>query len=132
MKEYDYVKLLAEKEKYAKNGVHKDMTGWICDARIIDGCRLVCFDNCDLNDYPIISIEIDDMEVIWSAPAKDIGTEVVLSSENYVKYGLYKGTRGKIIAKDEKLGQWIVRFEKQNTVQQTEDRAVDESDIAIF
>ena len=42
MKEYDYIKLLVEKERYAKDNVHKGMTGWICDERIINDCRLVC------------------------------------------------------------------------------------------
>jgi len=38
MKEYDRVRLIVEKEKYVKYGVHKGMDGWICDPRNIDGC----------------------------------------------------------------------------------------------
>ena len=30
MKEYDRVRLLVEKERYAEEGVHKGMDGWIC------------------------------------------------------------------------------------------------------
>lgn len=132
MKEYDYIKLLVEKEQYAKDGVHMGMTGWICDERIINGCRLVCFDNCDLEDYPIISIKIDDMEVIWSAPAKDVGVEVVLSTSSYESIGLRKGLKGTIVAKGEKDKQWIVRFEKQDGLQQGAECAVYESDITII
>ena len=44
MKEYDRVRLIVEKEKYAEDGVHKGMDGWICDPRNIDGQWLVSFD----------------------------------------------------------------------------------------
>ncbi len=131
MKEYDYIKLLVEKERYAKDNVHKGMTGWICDERIINDCRLVCFDNCDLEDYPIISIKIEDMEVIWSAPTKDIGTEVILSVSNYENIGLHRGLKGTTIAKGEKDNQWIVRFHKQDGLQQECDLTVDGNDFIV-
>ncbi len=38
MKEIDNVEVIAEKEKYAKYGVHNGMQGWICDGRNINGC----------------------------------------------------------------------------------------------
>ena len=44
MKEYDRVELIVEKEKYANEGVHKGMDGWICDPRKIDGFWLVSFE----------------------------------------------------------------------------------------
>lgn len=34
MKMMDCVEIIAEKEKYIKNGVHKGMQGWIC----LDDC----------------------------------------------------------------------------------------------
>ena len=37
----DTVELVTEKEKYAKEGVHKGMQGVIWDERKIDGCWLV-------------------------------------------------------------------------------------------
>ena len=37
----DVVELVTEKEKYAKEGVHKGMQGVNCDKRKIDGCWLV-------------------------------------------------------------------------------------------
>lgn len=43
MKEYDEVKLIAEKEKYAREGVHKGAQGTICDPRNIYGQWLVDF-----------------------------------------------------------------------------------------
>lgn len=68
MKEYDRVELIVEKEKYAKEGVHKGMNGWICDPRKIDGLWLVCFDQ--KYDYNIATIEIEenDLVVIEESP----------------------------------------------------------------
>ncbi len=43
MKELDCVELIVEKKRYANEGVHKGMRGWICDERNIDGCWLVNF-----------------------------------------------------------------------------------------
>ncbi|MDE6758137.1 MAG: hypothetical protein K2J89_02520 [Clostridia bacterium] len=43
MKEYDYVEVIVEKEKYAKQGAHKGMRGIILDPRNNDGCWLVFF-----------------------------------------------------------------------------------------
>lgn len=64
MKEYDRVKLIVEKEEYAKYEVHKGMDGWICDPRSIEKTRLVCFDNNDLDEFPIIEILEEDLIVI--------------------------------------------------------------------
>ena len=46
MQEMDCVEVIAEKEKYAMDGVHKGMHGWICDPRTIDGTWLVNFPQC--------------------------------------------------------------------------------------
>ena len=43
MKELDCVEVVVEKKRYADEGVHKGMQGWICDERNIDGCWLVNF-----------------------------------------------------------------------------------------
>lgn len=51
MKEYDVVKVIVEKEKYARQNVHKGMSGTIIDPRSIDGTRLVCFDG-DFKQLP--------------------------------------------------------------------------------
>ena len=65
MKEYDRVELIVEKEKYAKEGVHKGMDGWICDPRNINGQWLVCFDQeFDLPNIATIPIKEEDLKVI--------------------------------------------------------------------
>ncbi|MBD5100578.1 MAG: hypothetical protein HDT29_04835 [Clostridiales bacterium] len=44
MKEYDIVEVIVEKEKYAKEGVHKGMQGIIRDVSTIDKKFTVHFD----------------------------------------------------------------------------------------
>ena len=43
MNEYDVVRVIVEKQTYAKEGVHKDMVGTILDPRKINGKWLVVF-----------------------------------------------------------------------------------------
>ena len=65
MKEYDRVRLIGEKEKYAEDGVHKGMDGWICDPRNIDGQWLVSFDQFgDLPEIACIPVKEEDLEVM--------------------------------------------------------------------
>ena len=65
MKEYDRVRLIVEKEKYAEDGVHKGMDGWICDPRNIDGQWLVSFDQFgDLPEIACIPVKEVDLEVV--------------------------------------------------------------------
>ena len=65
MKEYDRVRLIVEKEKYAEDGVHKGMDGWICDPRNIDGKWLVSFDQFgDLPEIACIPVKEEDLEVM--------------------------------------------------------------------
>ena len=65
MKEYDQVKLIVEKEKYAKDGVHKDMVGWICDPRNIEGTWLISFEQYgELPEIACISVKESDLIVI--------------------------------------------------------------------
>ena len=59
MKEFDWVELIVDKEKYKKEGVHKGMVGIIAYDKCIDGEWLVVF------DYKIdISIKETDLKVI--------------------------------------------------------------------
>ena len=44
VKEYDRVELIVEKERYAKEGVHKGMDGIICDPQKVNDTWLVSFD----------------------------------------------------------------------------------------
>ncbi|MCM1306902.1 MAG: hypothetical protein NC037_05840 [Bacteroides sp.] len=112
MKEYDYVKLTAEKDKYAKYDVHKDMVGWICDPRVIDDCRLVCFDHNDLDDYPIIAVKINDLELVWEAPVRGIGQRVIMASSDYERLGVSKGDLGIITEKGADNEHWLVAFDR--------------------
>ena len=61
MKEYDYVEVIVEKEKYAKQGVHKGMRGTILDPRKINGMWLVFFDD-DPDGTPI---KEEDLKLIF-------------------------------------------------------------------
>ena len=73
VKEYARVQVIVEKKKYADEGVHKGMVGWICDPRTIDGMRLVDFDQYgELPDIAIIPIKIKDFEVVTAVPECDI------------------------------------------------------------
>ena len=63
MQEYDRVRLIVEKEKYARYGVHKGMDGWICDERSIQGSWPVCFDGYgDEPDIACIAVDEKDLE----------------------------------------------------------------------
>ena len=65
MKEYDRVRLIVEKEKYAEDGVHKGMDGWICDPRNINGQWLVSFDQSgDLPEIACIPVKEEDLDVM--------------------------------------------------------------------
>ena len=71
MKEMDCVEVVAEKRKYASEGVHKGMQGWICLGDCTDGYWLVNFPQYgDKTDIATISIHQDDMIVI---PKMDAG-----------------------------------------------------------
>jgi len=65
MKELDNVEVVVEKEKYAKEGVHKGMYGWICYDTCVDGSWLVNFPQYgEKDDIATISIHEDDMKVV--------------------------------------------------------------------
>lgn len=65
MKMMDCIEIIAEKEKYSKNGVHKGMQGWICLDDCTDGYWLVNFPQCsEKDDIAEISINEKDMKTI--------------------------------------------------------------------
>jgi len=65
MKMMDCVKVIVEKEKYAKEGVHKGMYGWICDDRNIDSSWLINFPQCgEKEDIATIDVKEEDLEVV--------------------------------------------------------------------
>lgn len=76
MKELDCVEIIVEKEKYAKEGVHKGMQGWICHPDVRNGYRLVNFPQLgDKEDVATIPIKEEDMKWIESMHA-DINEQI--------------------------------------------------------
>ena len=76
----DNVQVIVEKEKYAKEGVHKGMQGWICHNECADGYWLVNFPQYgDKPDIATISVHQDDMIVI---PKMDAGVNERIKTEN--------------------------------------------------
>lgn len=64
MKEYSRVRLIVEKEEYAKYGVHKGMDGWICGP-ICGRDIYVCFDqDGPLPNIADIAVKEEDLEVM--------------------------------------------------------------------
>lgn len=62
MKMMDCVEVIVEKNKYAKDGVHKGMQGWICLDDCVNGTWLVNFPQCgEKDDIAEISIEEEDL-----------------------------------------------------------------------
>ncbi len=65
MKEMDCVEVIIEKEKYAKEGVHKGMQGWICNDQKCNGTWLVNIPQCGAKaDIATISIKEEDLKLI--------------------------------------------------------------------
>ena len=65
MKELDCVEVIVEKEKYARDGVHKGMNGWICDPRCINGYWLVNFPQYgEKENIATLAIKEDDLMLI--------------------------------------------------------------------
>ncbi len=62
MKEMDCVEVIVEKEKYAKDGVHKGMQGWICLDDNSNGTWLVNFPQyAPKKDIATIAIKEEDL-----------------------------------------------------------------------
>ncbi len=65
MKMMDTVEVIVEKEKYANDGVHKGMQGWICLEQRAKGYWLVNFPQCgEKDDIAEISIKEEDLREI--------------------------------------------------------------------
>lgn len=65
MKMMDCVEVIVEKEKYAKEGVHQGMQGWICFDDNSNGTWLVNFPQCgEKDDIAEISMKEEDLKLI--------------------------------------------------------------------
>lgn len=122
MKDNDKVRLIVEKEKYAREGVHKGAIGPICDPRNIDGQWLVSFREEDwFWEIACIAVKEEDLEVIWEAPDYTVGTTVLfLSSKgDYAFHGITKGMFGVICESGEDEKHWSVKFALDNGFEKT-------------
>ena len=71
MKMMDCVEVIVEKEKYAKDGVHKGMQGWICLENNSNGTWLVNFPQYgEKEDIAEISINEKDLKLIPKMDAR--------------------------------------------------------------
>ena len=87
MKELDCVEVIVEKDKYARDGVHMGMNGWICDNRCIQGYWLVNFPQCgEKNDIAEIPVKEEDLKLI---PVMDatVNEQIKAQFENVEKTG---------------------------------------------
>lgn len=65
MREMNCVRVTVEKDRYAKEGVHKGMYGLICLNDRFKGYWSVNFPQCgEKDDIATISVHEDDMEVV--------------------------------------------------------------------
>ena len=65
MKEMDCVEVVVEKERYAKEGVHKGMQGWICCPPSVSNAVLVNFPQYgEKDDVAEISIRTEDLVLL--------------------------------------------------------------------
>ena len=65
MKEMDCIEVIVEKEKYAKDGVHKGMQGWICYPECVNSTWLVNFPQYGAkDDIAEISIKEEDLVLL--------------------------------------------------------------------
>ena len=65
MKELDCVRITAEKPRYAEEGVHQGMYGWICLDDGSNGYWLVNIPQCGENpDIATLAVHENDMEVV--------------------------------------------------------------------
>lgn len=67
----DNVQVIVEKEKYARDGVHKGMFGWICYPKCVEGYWLVNFPQCgEKDDIAEISVKEEDLKLVKILDAK--------------------------------------------------------------
>ena len=83
MREMDCVEVIIEKDRYAKNGVHKGMQGWICDPRSIDGAWLVNFPQYgERDDIATIDIKEEDLCLLPDGMDAQVNEQIKAQFEN--------------------------------------------------
>ncbi len=143
-KEYDWIKITAEKNVYAENGIHKGMFGWICDSRTIDGTWLVAFPQCgEHRDIEIITVHEKDMTVTTeqsvlfnelrrielgeNEPGEILTVEVIEEKDEYIGAGVYKGMQGVVYFQNEDI--WHTYFVMPQTYEAFADIEMQKSDL---
>lgn len=82
MKELDCVEVTAEREEYAKEGVHRGMQGWICDAYSKNASWLVNFPQCgEKPDIATLVVKACDLKCIPVMNAS-LNEEIKVQFEN--------------------------------------------------
>ncbi|MBQ8000386.1 MAG: hypothetical protein IJ298_04120 [Ruminococcus sp.] len=70
MKYMDTVELIAERDTYTKEGVHKGMQGWICNEEKINNSWLVNFPQCgEKEDIATLGVKEKDLKIVPSMNA---------------------------------------------------------------
>ncbi len=83
MKEMDCVEVIVEKERYAKEGVHKGMQGWISDPEFVNGTWLVNFPQCGPKaDIASISIKEYDLQYLPNGLDAEINERIKAEHES--------------------------------------------------
>ena len=124
MRELDYVEVIVEKEKYAKEGVHKGMRGTILDPRNIKGCWLVYFSD-PVTHADTIGIPIKEVDLKIIQPYEDQPlVQLLVEKESYSQQGLRKGLYGEIW--EQLTDKAIIGFENRIAAQ------IDNNDFEII
>ncbi len=86
MKYMDCVEVIVEKDKYAKEGVHLGMQGWICDERNIENSWLVSFPQCgekeDIATIPVKEKDLKSVSVMQASVNEKIKAQFEKASNN--------------------------------------------------
>ena len=76
MKMMDCVRMTVEKERYAKDGVHKGMYGWICLEDNTNGTWLVNFPQCgeksDIAEIPVKDEALKPIDIMHAKINEEI------------------------------------------------------------
>ena len=115
MIEYDGIKLIVEKECYAKYGAHKGMTGTILHPICRGGSWVVYIERTIIGEDDIdLSVHEDDMEIVLPrGHTVEVNRKVklVVHKEEYFKKGLYIGREGRVIKEKNPDGYCLIGFE---------------------
>ena len=128
MKEYDYVEVTVEKEKYVKEGIHKGRRGTILDPRCINGQWLVFFADPITSKDIGVAIKEEDLIVVEAYRERQAGDRIILLTEEYQNLGLRKGVHGILCLKLDN-DKWLVRFDKQDELTEAVELTLDGNDF---